>query len=81
MMIYLEGFSKEFLPAWCNWLCETPPLWDEAREIFVEPYVPHTPIGVMHLSGLDDIRLDKTILSEFQTMQGSTFTRSYRFSP
>ncbi|MCB1556806.1 MAG: glycosyl transferase family 8 [Alphaproteobacteria bacterium] len=79
MLVYLEGFEAEFLPAWCNWLCEHAPLWDEDRHLFVEPYLPHHPLSVIHLCGLDDVRRDRAILSPFQTVQGKQVTRSYRY--
>jgi len=41
----------ELLPAWCNWTCHFGlPCWDEATGCLVEPYLPHTPIGVLHLT-------------------------------
>jgi predicted O-methyltransferase YrrM len=51
----------EFLPAWCNWTCHFGlPCWDQRRLQFVEPNLPHTPIGIVHLTGL---KFDRTIIS------------------
>ena len=53
-LIYRGGFfaSTEFLPAWCNWICMYGlPVWDREASCFVEPYLPHTPIGILHLAG------------------------------
>jgi hypothetical protein len=42
----------EFLPAWCNWTYRSgPPVWDSLQGCLVEPYLPHTPIGILHLTG------------------------------
>lgn len=79
MLVYLEGYSAEFLPAWCNWLCETTPSWDEKNNRFTEPYLPNTPISVMHLSGLDKMRLDRSLKIDFKTLDGTTTSRSPRY--
>lgn len=79
MMIYLEKFSAELLPAWCNWLCEHKPAWDKGTKLFVEPYLPHTPIGIVHLSGVDAMREDRSITDIFQTTDGNTINLSYRY--
>ncbi|NJK60999.1 MAG: hypothetical protein HC918_13180 [Oscillatoriales cyanobacterium SM2_1_8] len=44
--------QTEFLPGWCNFLLfEGLPVWDEARTCFVEKYLPHYPIGIVHIAG------------------------------
>ncbi len=52
--VIYEGdlFQKtELLPAWCNWTCHYGlPAWDPDRQLFVEPYLPHTPIGILHMT-------------------------------
>lgn len=52
LAIYSELFEQtEMLPAWCNWTCHYGlPLWDRQRACFVEPYLPHTRIGILHLT-------------------------------
>lgn len=45
--------QTEMLPAWCNWTYHHAfPSWDREKSCFVEPYLPHTPIGILHLSGV-----------------------------
>jgi hypothetical protein len=54
LVVYQRGLLErtELLPAWCNWTCHDGlPAWDAERRLLVEPYLPHTPIGVLHLSG------------------------------
>lgn len=79
MMIYLEGYKAEFLPAWCNWLCEVKPLWDDTKMQFVEPYLPHTPIGIVHMSGVDEMRLDRRVKDNFKTLDNKDIELSYRY--
>ena len=50
--IFAEHLPVNFLPAYCNWLAgDAAPAFDARRGLFVEPYAPHEPIGVMHLAG------------------------------
>jgi hypothetical protein len=43
------------LPALANWSCALAlPMWDPERRKLVEPYLPHAPIGLVHLNGLRD---------------------------
>lgn len=53
LAVYKGGLfdDTELLPAWCNWTCHTClPAWDREKGNFVEPYLPHTPIGILHLT-------------------------------
>jgi predicted O-methyltransferase YrrM len=53
LVAYRHCFSQtELLPAWCNWTCHHAwPAWDIENARPVEPYLPHTPISILHLSG------------------------------
>ena len=43
--------QTELLPAWCNWVCHLCiPDWDPVAQQFLEPYLPHAPIGIVHLT-------------------------------
>lgn len=51
LSIYKHGVRTHFLPAWCNWTVHHSfPVWDTARECFVEPYLPHLKLGILHLT-------------------------------
>lgn len=51
-VIYLEGYSRNVLPATCNWLANRGLiLFDAETKTFVEPNLPYTPLGIIHLSG------------------------------
>ncbi len=42
----------QLLPLWCNWVaCTGLPMWDSYRNLWVEPYPPYTPTGILHLCG------------------------------
>lgn len=78
-MCYQEGFGYEILPAYTHWLCEFKPLWDEKKNMFVEPFIPHEPIGVLHVSGFDKMRLDRAERTDFKTLQGGEISYTYRY--
>ena len=81
LSIYEDGLPSEFLPAYCNWMCEfNMPKFDSENGQFVEPYIPNHPIALVHLAGLDDIRLDKNILSDVETLDGMQIKKSLRFN-
>ena len=57
LAVYGQGLfpRTELLPAWVNWTCHAGlPAWDEAVGGLVEPYLPHPPIGILHLTGPKD---------------------------
>ncbi len=52
-VVYDRGLfgATELLPAWCNWTCHIGlPRWDRQQQSLVEPYLPHTRIGILHLT-------------------------------
>lgn len=79
VLCHLEGYEKEILPAYAHWLCEFKPLWNTVESTFVEPYLPHQRIGILHLSGVDEMRLDRLVTTAFQTLDGQTVQLSYRY--
>lgn len=79
IMTHLENYPVEILPAYLHWLCEFKPLWDEKRQIFVEPHLPHEKIGILHLSGYDKMRVDRSETTDFETLSGETMALSYRY--
>lgn len=79
IMIWKDKFSAELLPAPCNWLCETKPLWDTKQKCFIEPYLPHQKIGIMHLSGYDSMRVHPDETTEVMTLSGDVVQKSLRF--
>ena len=81
MMIYREGLPVELLPAWCNWLCARAlPIIDNAGGKLLEPYLPHHPIGIMHLAGLNPERSDPNLMISLETTDGGRTERSLRYT-
>ena len=74
--VYDKNVDVEFLPLSCNWIASNVlPKFDEDKKIFVEPYLPHNTIGIMHLAaGIweknRDMRTDKKIKISIQTIKG-----------
>ena len=51
-IVYLEDFPRNVLPATCNWLANRALImFDAETNTFVEPNLPHQPLGIIHLSG------------------------------
>ncbi|MBU0800673.1 MAG: hypothetical protein KKA05_06675 [Alphaproteobacteria bacterium] len=81
VMAYIEGYEFELLPAWTHWLCEIKPMVDGATGKFVEPYLPHNTIGILHMSGWDEMRLNRALTTDFKLLAGGAVERSYRYPP
>ena len=81
LSIYEDRIPSEFLPAYCNWMCEFKmPKFDINNRQFVEPYIPNHPIALVHLAGLDNIRQDKEVLSDIETIDGLQIKKSLRYN-
>ncbi|MCI5059978.1 MAG: glycosyltransferase [Alphaproteobacteria bacterium] len=79
VLCYLEGYKREVLPAYTHWLCEFKPLWNEDKKLFVEPSLPHAELGVLHISGWDDMRVNRSVFTDFETTGGKSIELSYRY--
>jgi len=85
MSVYIDELETEFLPLNCNWIASNLlPKFDEIKNTFVEPYLPNYEIGIMHLAagiwdGDNDMRLDKEVKIEIQSIQKKLLSKSLRF--
>ena len=85
MSVYIDEVDTEFLPLNCKWLTSNLlPKFDEKNDTFVEPYLPNYKIGIMHLAaGIwknnKDMRLNKDIEIEIETLEGKILNKSLRF--
>ena len=86
MSVYIDGLETEFLPLNCNWITSNLlPKYDEKLKTFVEPYLPNYKIGIMHLAagiwrdGID-MRVDKNIEIEIETLNNKKIFKSLRFN-
>ena len=83
--VYDLNVDVEFLPLYCNWIASNVlPKYDQVKKTFVEPYLPHNKIGIMHLaagiwSGNKDMRVDKNVKIKIKTVQGEQLNKSLRF--
>ena len=86
MSVYVDNAETEFLPIYCNWIASNLlPKFDENTKKFVEPFLPNFPIGIMHLAaGIwengKDMRVDKKIKVEIETLNKKKVSKSLRFS-
>ena len=86
MSVYIDDLETEFLPLNCNWITSNLlPKYDTQSQTFVEPYLPNHKIGIMHLAaGIwkdgKDMRVDKSIEIEVETLENKKLIKSLRFS-
>ena len=85
MSVYIDNLETEFLPLGCNWIASNLlPKFDETHNTFVEPYLPNYKIGIMHLAagiwdGDRDMRIDKNVKINIQSIQKNSLSKSLRF--
>ena len=85
MSVYIDNLETEFLPLNCNWITSNLlPKYDQQKKTFVEPFLPNYKIGIMHLAaGIwkdgRDMRLDKSVEIEIETLDNKKITTSLRF--
>tara|TARA_B100000965_G_scaffold400687_1_gene423084 strand:+ start:363 stop:1274 length:912 start_codon:yes stop_codon:yes gene_type:complete len=86
MSVYIDNAETEFLPIYCNWIASNLlPKFDENTNKFVEPFLPNFTIGIMHLAaGIwengKDMRIDKKIKIDIETLNKKKVSKSLRFS-
>ena len=85
MSIYIDNVETEFLPLNCNWIASNLlPKFDEKECMFVEPYLPNTKIGIMHLAAgiwdnKKDMRVDSSVKIQIKTLENKNISKSLRF--
>ena len=86
MSVYLDNLETEFLPLNCNWITSNLlPKFNNKQDTFVEPYLPHYKIGIMHLAaGIwrdgKDMRVNKDIKIEIDTTENTSVLKSLRYN-
>ena len=86
MSVYIDNLETEFLPLNCNWITSNLlQKYDEAKETFVEPYLPNYKIGIIHLAaGIwkdgKDMRIDKSVLIDIETLSNEKKLKSLRYN-
>jgi len=83
--VYDKNADVEFLPLTCNWIASNLlPKYDEKRKSFVEPFLPHNKIGIMHLAAgiwndKRDMRVDKSVKISIKTTEDKSLLKSLRY--
>ena len=83
--VYVNNIKTEFLPLTSNWIASNVlPKYDQDTKNFVEPYLPHNKIGIMHLAaGIwnkeKDMRINKDIKISIETTKGEKILKSLRY--
>ena len=83
--VYENNIDVEFLPLYCNWIASNVlPKFDTSKNTFVEPYLPHNQIGIMHLAaGLwkngKDMRTNSEVKILIKTTDGYELEKSLRY--
>jgi len=84
--VYVNNVDVEFLPLYCNWIASNVlPKYNNSEKTFVEPYLPHYKIGIMHLAagiwqGNEDMRINKKVKIKIKCISGAEVEKSLRFS-
>ena len=84
--VYIDNILTDVLPYYCNWIPnDTNTKFDKSKNIFVEGFTPHHPIGIVHLAGGimvgdRDMRFDKQLTVPLKTTENSVIEKSFRFN-
>lgn len=75
VMVHRREWAVHFLPSYCHWVCNMAfPAVDTTSGLFVEPYQPHTPIGIMGLAANT-----KTDVFPLPTLDGRKVSSALRY--
>jgi hypothetical protein len=80
--VYERGLPAEALPSTCNWpVHHALPAWDAARGLFVEPSLPHDPLGILHMTIYTKTVASFDIVQVGGPADGSTRPMTVRYVP
>ena len=85
MAVYIDNVKTEFLPLGFNWIASNLlPKYNESSKKFVEPNIPNSEIGIIHLAaGIkvndQDMRVNKNVKIDIQTLDGKVIKKSLRY--
>jgi lipopolysaccharide biosynthesis glycosyltransferase len=76
--VYMGMLEVYKLPSIYNWICGLAmPVWDSELQLFVEPLLPHNPIGIVHLVGYS--KREHGEYAKVVDKKGGPASRSLRF--
>jgi lipopolysaccharide biosynthesis glycosyltransferase len=76
LMTYIDGLPVELVPEVCNYMGPWKVSADE--KTLVEFYTPYRPVGVVHMAGLDEMRVRPELTMDIPTVDGRIIKRSLR---
>lgn len=77
MAVHLDDLPLNLVPAWCNFMGD--PLVDAESGRLLMPYMPHEPVGIVHLAGRDHMRMNPGATITLADMAGGKQNRSLRY--
>jgi hypothetical protein len=79
--VYCDKMKVQILPTYCNWFLIENLRFDEINNTYVEPYLPHHKIGIIHLAGkkYDEFRFNKNNLLTVMTLNNTLIKKHIRF--
>ena len=80
--IYCDQLKVQILPTYCNWFLIENIKFDEIKNTYVEPYLPHHRIGIIHLAGkkYDEYRFNKNKLLDVMSLNNNWIQKNIRFT-
>lgn len=80
--IYCDQLKVQILPTYCNWFLIENIKFDEIKNTYVEPYLPHHRIGIIHLAGkkYDEYRFNKNKLLDVMSLNNNWIRKNIRFT-
>ena len=80
--IYCNQMKVQILPTYCNWFLIENIKFDEDKNTYVEPYLPHHRIGIIHLAGkkYDEYRFNKNKLLDVMSLNNNWIKKHIRFT-
>jgi hypothetical protein len=76
LMTYVDGLPVELCPEVCNYMGP----WKSSTDgtTLVEYFTPYRPVGVVHMAGMDEMRVRPELTIDIPTVDGRTIARSLR---
>ena len=80
--VYCDQMKVQILPTYCNWFLIENIKFDESKKTYVEPYLPHHKIGIIHLAGkkYDEYRFNKNKLLDVMSLNNNLIKKNIRFT-
>ncbi len=86
--VYIDNVPTDVLPFYCNWIpypASNNTKFDSTTNKFVEGFIPHHEIGIIHLAGgikveAEDMRFNKELRIKIPTTNNSFVEKSFRFN-